>query len=357
MSSGSPAQSTQVNKVELPAWVNQASESNYQLAKNISDRPYVPYTGQTVADPSALTTQGYGMLANAVGGSQPLYGEAADLYRSSAGPLDIQKYLNPYTSEVETNAISRARDELTRQMSINADSAGKASAVGGSRFGVQQGVTQAEGVRGIGDLSAQLRSSGFNTAASLAQQEQARKSGAAQGLLSTASGLQGSNLADIQALLSAGGMDQAQQQKILDSLRAEFERAQSYPTEQLNLRLASLGMSPYGKTETGMKTATAEKPATDWATVALGGAKAFPGVVSGLSGLLALSDRNTKTDIKKLTDGDIPMYSYRYKDDPKSYPKIVGPMAQDIEKKYPSAVKKVGRYKTIDLNNLLEVLS
>jgi hypothetical protein len=51
------------------------------------------------------------------------------------------------------------------------------------------------------------------------------------------------------------------------------------------------------------------------------------------------------------------MYSYRYKGDPKSYPKVVGPMAQDIEKKYPSAVKKVGKYKTIDINNLMEVLS
>ena len=70
-----------------------------------------------------------------------------------------------------------------------------------------------------------------------------------------------------------------------------------------------------------------------------------------------MGDRDAKTDIKKLTDGDIPMYSYRYKGDPKSYPKIVGPMAQDIEKKYPSAVKKVGRYKTIDINNLMEVLS
>jgi hypothetical protein len=31
-------------------------------------------------------------------------------------------------------------------------------------------------------------------------------------------------------------------------------------------------------------------------------------------------------------------------------------MAQDIEKVRPSAVKKVGKYKTVDINNLLEVL-
>ena len=50
------------------------------------------------------------------------------------------------------------------------------------------------------------------------------------------------------------------------------------------------------------------------------------------------------------------MYAYRYKGDPKSYPKVVGPMAQDIEKHHPSAVKKIGRHKVIDLNNLMEVL-
>jgi hypothetical protein len=70
-----------------------------------------------------------------------------------------------------------------------------------------------------------------------------------------------------------------------------------------------------------------------------------------------LSDRKDKTDITQLTKGDVPLYSYRYKNDPKTYPKVVGPMAQDIEKKHPSAIKKVGRHKTVDINNLMEVLS
>jgi hypothetical protein len=72
------------------------------------------------------------------------------------------------------------------------------------------------------------------------------------------------------------------------------------------------------------------------------------------------SDREAKTDIKKIgkdpLDG-IPIYAYRYKGDPKSYPKVVGPMAQDIEKKYPSAVKKIGKHRVVDIGNLMEVLS
>jgi hypothetical protein len=65
----------------------------------------------------------------------------------------------------------------------------------------------------------------------------------------------------------------------------------------------------------------------------------------GLAGLGMLSDRNEKTDIKKLGDDPdtgLPMYSYRYKDDPKSYPKVVGPMAQDIEEAMPGSTERLG---------------
>jgi hypothetical protein len=173
----------------------------------------------------------------------------------------------------------------------------------------------------------------------------------AAGLLGTAGARGAQTASDISGLLGAGAQETGSRQKVIDAAMQKFQEAQNYPIEQLNLRLAALGMSPYGKTETGNKTAETEG-STDWATFGLGALKALPGLVGMFS-----SDRNDKTDIKKLTGGDIPMYSYRYKDDPKSYPKVVGPMAQDIEKKYPSAVKKVGKHKVVDLSNLMEVLS
>lgn len=69
------------------------------------------------------------------------------------------------------------------------------------------------------------------------------------------------------------------------------------------------------------------------------------GLGSALGGLLGFgmlkSDERDKTDIKH--EGTeprtgIPIYSYRYKEDPKSYPKVVGPMAQDIAKVAPQHV-------------------
>lgn len=349
---GGPSQTQQTQqqqKVELPAWVNDAAMANYQQASQVADRPLQQYGGPDVAAESPLTTQARGLLTSSVGQTQPLYGEAANLQRSSAGPLDIPTYLNPYTNEVEQRAIGNANTSLTQQLRDIATGATKAGAFGGSRFGVQSGVAQAQGVKNIGDLSATLRSQGFDTAAALAQQEKARQSGAAQGLLSTAQGQQAATGTDIAGLFSGGQQQQGYQQSLIDALKNRFQTAWNYPVEQLNLKLAALGMTPYGKTTTG--TGTTETSTTpDWATLALGGAFALPG-------LMKMSDRRAKTDIKKLTNGEIPIYSYRYKDDPKTYPKVVGPMAQDIEKKYPSAVKKVGRYKTIDINNLMEVLS
>jgi hypothetical protein len=41
------------------------------------------------------------------------------------------------------------------------------------------------------------------------------------------------------------------------------------------------------------------------------------------------------------------MKAFRYKGDPKSYPKVVGPMAQDVQKKYPGLVTKIGGKKAI----------
>jgi len=339
----------QSNKVQLPAWVEKASEENYNFAKQVAGRPLQQYEGERVAAPSALTTQGQDILSKGAGSETGMYNDAADIYRGTAGPLDINQFLNPYTSEVENNAIRNANTALTQQLTGISDQAQKANAFGGSRFAVQQGVAQGEGVRGIGDLTAQLRKQGIDFATTTALQDRTGRQAAAAGLVGTAGARQGSRTADALNLLGAGQAETGSRQKVIDAAMGKFDEARNYPVEKLNLLLASLGMSPYGKTETGTKTTNTETP-MDWATTGLGVLKALPA-------LAAMSDRKTKTDITKITDGEIPLYSYRYKDDPKTYPKVVGPMAQDIEKKFPSAVKKAGKYKIIDINNLMEVLS
>ena len=63
------------------------------------------------------------------------------------------------------------------------------------------------------------------------------------------------------------------------------------------------------------------------------------------------SDRRDKTDIEKLGIDPLtglPMYAYRYKSDPKTYPKVVGPMAQDMEgRDGPWHVREIDGHKVV----------
>jgi hypothetical protein len=89
--------------------------------------------------------------------------------------------------------------------------------------------------------------------------------------------------------------------------------------------------------------------------IGLLGALGQAGGSAGIAGLFGGCDRNLKTDIEEIgkeeTSG-LPIYAFRYRGDPKTYPKVVGPMAQDIEAKYPLAVREMGGNLVIDLGAL-----
>lgn len=70
------------------------------------------------------------------------------------------------------------------------------------------------------------------------------------------------------------------------------------------------------------------------------------GINTGLAAL-ALSDETKKTDIEKIgvDDKGLNIYTYRYKRD--KTPRV-GHMAQEVEKKYPNAVKTIADIKMID---------
>jgi hypothetical protein len=74
-------------------------------------------------------------------------------------------------------------------------------------------------------------------------------------------------------------------------------------------------------------------------------------ILKGGFGLFG-SDRRDKVDIEKLgTDpvSNLPIYSFRYKIDPKTYPKVVGIMAQDAEEQYPGTTTEFGGHMVIDM--------
>lgn len=395
---GDTGKSSQVTEVKLPEWVNQASQSNYARAQDVANRPYEanPYGGAAgVAGFTPTQEQAFGMLPS-VGQYQGAYGSAQDALTGLLGynptqvqagmvqnrglpDVDLQKYLNPYTSEVEANTVRQMQQDAAQAQQGIASAAAKGGSFGGSRQAIQQAVQGAQTTKDIGNTVAQLRSAGYDkaTAQATADLDRAQKGdlanlanwtdvqktnvsnqlaakglakGAADSLVAAATAGQQSAINTLGQYLGVGAMQQQQQQKLLDAQSGQWQQQRDYPLEQLNVLLSSLGMSPYGKTEVTNKTSE-QKGGSDFGSI-LGGAAQMAPV---LKGLFALSDRTMKTDITPLGKDEstgLPVYAYRYKGDPKSYPKVVGPMAQDIAKRAPSLVRKVAGKRVIDLTHL-----
>lgn len=80
----------------------------------------------------------------------------------------------------------------------------------------------------------------------------------------------------------------------------------------------------------------------------MGGLFGLGGSLLGGAGKL-LSDRKDKKDVEKLGKKDgVDIYAYRYKKDRPNVPKTVGPMAQDVERRYPGSTEKIGGHRVIN---------
>ena len=78
MGSSSPQTTTTVNKTELPAWLNEASQKNLSIADSIAARPYQAYGGNTVAGFAPDTMAAWDYARSGVGATDPLYSAAAN---------------------------------------------------------------------------------------------------------------------------------------------------------------------------------------------------------------------------------------------------------------------------------------
>lgn len=347
MAPSTPSTTTQISKVELPAWVDAASQKNYALAEQIGNKPYNPYTGQTVAGQDALTTQGQGMLAAGGGADQTGYNQASALNNQAGGgilSLDRSKYMDPFTQDVINSTVTSSQDALNQSLQSNADKAVAAKAFGGSRGAIVDGVTTAQANKDLTSQIASLNSANYNQATGAMQGDITSKLAAASGLTGNQDSANKATAANIQGLLGAGATNQQQAQTVLNDAKGKFDDANNYDTDRLNLMLSALGMSPYGKTDNTTKTSTEGSSGTDIAQTGLG-------ILSLLPALFAMSDKKTKKNIKKVgksASTGIPIFQYNYKGEKKGTPKHQGPMAQDVEKILPGAVSEFGGIKMVD---------
>ena len=410
MGRSAPSAQTVTQRTELPAWLEGVTQENLARADAISNRPYQPYQGQLTAGFAPEQEAAFQFAQAGVGATQPMFNQAFQTASDVAqyNPMgvqasqigfqgvnapnflqgDVSAYMNPFIQNVEDAALSRLQGATQTAVNRIGDQAVQARAFGGSRQGIAEGVALGEAARSAGELSANLRSQGFNQAAQLLQADQQRAMQAqlanqqagltasqvnAQQMLQSQqlnqqAGLQGaqqrlaaanqlaglstdfqrSRQLDAALLENIGAQRQAMQQSALDEAYARFQEQQNYPIEMLNLRLGATSATPYSTTQSG----TQFVPRGNSFLQGLGTVGSAASGIAALAPLLGFSDERMKTDIEKVgrdKETGLNMYAYRYKGDPKTYPKVVGPMAQDVEKKYPEQVREVAGRKAVNL--------
>jgi hypothetical protein len=377
MSGGGTTQTTQSqNTTQLPPWINDAAQQNYAQAQNIAAQPLQQYQGQMVADPGAQMQQAWNTAASGANAGQDQYNAAQAGYLGvmgqtpqnvTAGQLsstNLQPYMNPYTQSVINTTLPVMQQNLALSQNQNQNQANSANAFGGSRQAIQQGVTQAQGAQGMAQMAQQLNQANYTQAQGAAQSDigtnlqaqlanqsaQQNQAGlnvqAASGLTGLGNAAQANQVKNFGEQVTAGSLEQQQAQNDINAQMQKFQQAWAYPTQQLGIEQSALGMTPYGQSQQGQST-TQTQTQPDLAMSALGGlgmlgsmfgSGGMFGASGALSGVLGgSSDRAMKTDITKVgvhKPSGVPLYAYRYKGDPKTYPKAVGPMAEDVAKTF-----------------------
>jgi hypothetical protein len=375
MSTGGTTSTQQTQQTtQLPPWINDAAQQNYAFAQNVANQPLQQYQGQMVADPGAQMQQAWNTAASGSNSGQDQYNAAQAGYLGvmgqtpqnvTAGQLsstNLAPYMNPYTQSVINSTLPVMQQNLALSQNQNQNQANAANAFGGSRQAIQQGVTQAQGAQGMAQMAAQLNQANFGqaqtaaqsdiatnlaaqTSNQAAQQNQANLNNqAAAGLTGLGNAAQANQIKNFGEQVTAGSLEQQQAQNQINAQMQKFQNAWAYPGQQLGVLQSALGMTPYGQATQGQST-TQTQSSPDLAMSALGGLSTLgslfsapAGGTSAAAGLMGMfSDRSMKTDITKLgvhAPTKLPIYAYRYKGDPKSYPKAVGPMAEDVAKQF-----------------------
>ena len=374
MGGGTTTQASQSNQVnQIPQWMSDAGQQNYAFAQKVANQPLQQYQGQMVADTSPQTQQSWNTAANSgnVGGDQYNAGTSGYLGALAQNPMNVtagqiantnlDPYMNPYTKDVINATLPLMQQQNALSQNQQANAANSSNAFGGSRQGIQQGVAQAQGAMNIGQMAAQLNQANFGQAQAAASTDIGRRLTAdqgnqtaqqakinsdilaSQGLTNTGDSMNKANIANFNMQQSAGASQSMDAQNQINAQMAKFNQAYNYPQQQLGTLLSALGMTPHDTSSSGSSTQQTTTP-TDWASIIKGGAQTA-------ASLFPMSDETMKTDITKLGKDPktgLAMHAYRYKGDPKSYPKVVGPMAQDVEKQYPGMTKKQGGKLTVD---------
>jgi hypothetical protein len=276
--SNSAPTTTTTNTSNLPEYAKPYFMHLMDRAEAESNKEYIPYQGQRLADTSGDTEGGYQKLRNAasfgvpeLGGAENIanraqgFGFDAGNYRSNAIQQDAfgQQQANQYMSPYMENVIQRQKDAALRDFNEGRASrdtqAIQQGAFGGYRDAIQQGVAQRGLANRMNDIDASGRQQAYNNAqqqfnadrsASIGAQtttENQRLAAAQYGLSGAGMSMQagkdianygmmrqGNELQMANALQQQGLAQQNYQQKGLDIGYEDFNRQVGYDKNNLN---------------------------------------------------------------------------------------------------------------------------
>ena len=205
--------------------------------RNVQQPAPTAPTGQQQFTPAMA--QPYGMTNP----GQGVFGQAAGAYNTALQGPNIGQFMNPYTSEV----IGRTGMDMARQAQMQQNTLGaqatQARAFGGSRHGIAEGTMLGDYGRAFGDMAANQRQAGFNTALGAAQnQQQMMSSLAGQGF--------GFGQAINQQQMQQGALQQGLMQSLIDAARGQYEGYTGAPIHSLSAPISALGAMPSQSTTT-----------------------------------------------------------------------------------------------------------
>jgi hypothetical protein len=315
---------------------------------------------------SAYDVGGMGGFTPATSTYTPATAQQADAAQLS--PTAFQPFMNPYLDAVLDPTMDRLRQQQGEvQAKIGADAAA-ARSFGGSREAVARSLADRDYRNTAAQTVGSTMANAYNTASGLASQntdrsQQANLTNAQLGTQASIAnagntagmtnalnqlGFQGSqNEAD--RFLKAVGLESSVQGQELDRQKQLIELLNMFGMQERGVAQQSLDY-PYKMLQlmAGIVPNDLEKTVNTTGTSS--GTTESSAPIDGLGAALSLgkmffSDREAKTDIEEVgidPGTGLMMYAYRYKSDPKTYPKVVGPMAQDVEAAFPGSTTSIG---------------
>jgi len=195
----------------LPSYIQPYVTDLLSRAQAQSNQPYVPYTGQRVADTTAASNQAYNMIggiaaagvpgaitqaqqtAGGIAGYMPqqvgsdVTGYQSDQIGSGITAFQPQQvstnnwtqanqqaYMDPYLSSVLANTNAQALQNFNEQQGVRNSAAIAAGAFGGSRATIADALAQRDLNQQLNTNNLQALSNAYNTGANLYQTDAAR---------------------------------------------------------------------------------------------------------------------------------------------------------------------------------------